>query len=251
MFRILLWPVEFLKRHWMSIIVILGIIVLVAIFKTVDLPKFGEINLPKLDIRNIGIISGDQQWLIVGAIIAGIIAICLLIWKARWLAFALVILGGIAYVAFTRVGWDTAKEKAVSLKKMANSSVEYELRINSLETTEDVIPNIRAGDYRVEFYPRDTIYAIRCTTGGQLEFYFRSQDREAPATDMTRGVLLAKGGATKMEFAKSHGGIIRIGDDKRIIFLFKFGPVFGNKAIDPDCTDLVPPDTVRVLLTRE
>lgn len=210
------WPVEFLKRHWMSIIVILGIIVLVAIFKTVDLPKFGEVNLPKFDTSGIGTMPALA---IAGLGIFGIIAIYVFRKVLGWIFLIGSIIGLAFLYNFSYRAQDAIKEGSFTIKGRLNSAISYTFEPKSLGETEIVVPGLVEGDYYVDIFSRKNIYAVQCPWAlGQRR---RAIIEEKSFSDPKIGNLLLRGKETEKEYAVSSGGVVRVGPSGVIVVSLK------------------------------
>lgn len=83
------WPVEFVKRHWASILAIIAVIFFVSVFKNA--------NFSKSDFDSIGGISMDQisaeQWIMLAIVLIVGIFLLYLLWRILgWWLFAIIIL---------------------------------------------------------------------------------------------------------------------------------------------------------------
>lgn len=219
MVRILLWPVEFLKRHWMSVVVVLGVVVLVAIFKTVDLPKFGEVNLPKFDTSGIGAIPAEQWLAIAGLGILGIIVICVFRKVLGWVFLIGSIIGLALLYNFSYRAQDAVKEGSFAIKGRLNNAISYTFEPKSLRETEITVPGLVEGDYYVDIFSRKNIYTVQCPwASGQRR---RAIIEEKSFSDPKIGNLLLRGKETEKEYAVSSGGVVRVGPSGVIVVSLK------------------------------
>lgn len=148
------WPVEFVKRHWASILAIIAVIFFVSVFKNADFSKsdFGSIGGISMDQ-----ISAEQWIMLVIALIVGIFLLYLLGRALGWWLFAIIILFVLLF--------QPARDRALDFFRRPEVSTAF----TGTETTRSVQATSLEPFKVCELEPNASYTFVKVTTSEQMK----------------------------------------------------------------------------------